>query len=228
MTLAIIGDFNPDTRSHIATNAALQHAAQYLGIPLNFQWIPTDTIRRNFEEIVRTYDAFWIAPGGPYNDVNAALDIIQYARMNNKPTIGTCGGFQHMVLEYARNVMGIKDAAHAEYDSDAPHLVISPLSCNLKGSPLEITITDETSKVFRIYGTKSIIENYYCNYGVNQLFQYEMNDTGFQIVGTDSREARILELKNHVFYIATLFVPQINSTFEAPHKLITAFLKAGM
>lgn len=131
-----------------------------------------------------------------------------------------------MVMEYARNVMGIKDAEHAEIDPDASNLIISPLTCNLKGSPLEIEITDETLMISQIYGTKLISENYYCSYGINPKFQNEINDKGFKIAGTDnSGEARILELKSHDFFVATLFVPQVNSSFETPNKLITAFLK---
>ena len=93
MKLAIIGDFNPNTKSHLATNAALEHSAKYLGVTLDFEWIATNTIHSEFDSIVKTYNSFWAAPGGVYNDVNAALEIIKYSRVNNKPTIGTCGGF---------------------------------------------------------------------------------------------------------------------------------------
>jgi len=227
MNIAIIGDYNIHTRSHAATDAALSHSADWLGLSINYDWIPTNNIHTNFDEIVNKYNSFWIAPGGPFNNMNAVIDIIKYARENNKPTIGTCGGFQLMVIEYARNVLHIKNAEHAEYNPDTITPVISPLTCNIKGSPLEINLIDDDLLVSKIYKSKTIVENYYCSYGINSDFQKIINDSGFCIVGTDeTREARILELKDHPFYIATLFVPQVNSSKESPNQLITAFLKA--
>lgn len=228
MKLAIIGDFKPDNSTHTGTNQALQHAAQYAGISLDFKWIPTDNIDGIFNEIIAVYDAFLIAPGSPYKDMKAVLRIIQYARMHGRPVLGTCGGFQHMVIEFARNVLHIEDAEHAENDPYASKLVINPLSCNLKGDPLEITITDDNSLVFQICGSYTLVEKYYCNFGLNTDYQNEINAAGFRIVGTDAtNEVRILELEAHPYFIATLFIPQMNSSPDAPHPLITAFLKAG-
>lgn len=228
MKLAIIGDFKPDNSTHTATNEALEHAADHAGISLDFVWIPTEEIDKNFNKIVALYDAFLIAPGSPYNDMKAVLRIIQYTRVNGRPTLGTCGGFQHMIIEFARNVLHIEEAEHAEQDPYASKLVINPLSCNLKGDPLEITITDEQSAVSRICGSHTLKEKYYCNFGLNTDYQNQIHEAGFRVVGIDAtNEARILELEGHPFYIATLFIPQMNSSARGPHALITAFLKAG-
>jgi CTP synthase (UTP-ammonia lyase) len=228
MKLAIIGDFRPDNLTHTGTDLALQQAAQKAGIPLDPEWIPTDKINERFDGIVTDYDGFLIAPGSPYADMKAVLRIIRYARENSKPTLGTCGGFQHMVIEFARNVLRIADAEHAEHDPYASRLVINPLSCNLKGDPLEITITEEDTLVFRVCGTHRLTGRYYCNFGLNTDYQQQIDDTGFRVVGIDAtKEARILELEGHPFYVATLFIPQMNSTADRPHPLITAFLRAG-
>jgi CTP synthase (UTP-ammonia lyase) len=228
MKLAIIGDFKADNPTHTATNEALDHAAAYADISLDVVWIPTEQIDKNFNKIVAVYDAFLIAPGSPYNDMKAVLRIIQYTRVNGRPTLGTCGGFQHMIIEFARNVLHIDDAEHAEHDPYASKLVINPLSCNLKGDPLEITITDDQSAVFHICGANKLVEKYYCNFGLNTDYQQQIDDAGFKVVGADAtNEARILELEGHPFYIATLFIPQMNSSADAPHALIVAFLKAG-
>jgi CTP synthase (UTP-ammonia lyase) len=134
-----------------------------------------------------------------------------------------------MVIEFARNVLNIKDAAHAEYDPYASKLVVNLLTCSLKGQTLEISIIDQSSKIFRIFGSDKIYEKYYCNFGLNPAYQDEIDKQGFQVVGIDSHnEARILELKNHKFFIATLFVPQDNSTQERPHELVTAFLNTQL
>lgn len=225
MRLAIIGDFNAAFRPHVATNEAITHSLNYLKKTVQVDWIPTNTIDNQFDTIVKNYKGFWIAPGSPYNNMAGALKIIEFARLNNVPTLGTCGGFQHIVIEYARNVLDIKDAQHAEYDPYASTLVVNPLTCDLKGAPLNIEIVDKSSKIFEIYGEDTILEKYYCNFGLNPDYQDLLHNNGLRIVGTDThQEARIMELKDHPFFIATLFVPQDNSSLEKPHKLITHFL----
>ena len=228
MKLAIIGDYDPLFRPHIATNEAISHVSNRLQIQVEFDWIATSQIAERFEMITKTYNAFWIAPGSPYKSMEGALSLIEYARQNNIPTLGTCGGFQHMVIEFARNVLNVKDAEHAEYDPYASKLVINPLSCTLAGQKLKINLTDSASLTYKIYEASTIEERYYCNFGLNPEYQPELDGNGFKVVGTDtSNEARILELKNHPFFIATLFVPQDNSNAAYPHKLIMAFIESA-
>lgn len=228
MKIGIIGDFNQNFRPHVATNEAIEVLRPLLDYDLNYDWIPTDSILSRFDDIIKEFKAFWIAPGSPYKNMEGALQIIKHGRLNNVPTLGTCGGFQHMVIEFARNVLEIRDAEHAEYDPYASKLVVNPLTCDLKGSLLEIEILSLNSKTFRAYGTTKIHEKYYCNFGLNPEYQDEINDKGFEIVGSDNhKEARILELTNHKFFIATLFVPQDNCSKEKPHKLILEFLKSA-
>jgi CTP synthase (UTP-ammonia lyase) len=226
MKLGIIGDYNSSFRPHIATNEVIEMIKPSLDFNLRYDWIPTNTINKHFDSLVKEYNSFWIAPGSPYNSMEGALKIIEYARLNNIPTLGTCGGFQHMVIEFARNVLMIKDAEHAEYDPYASKLVVNPLSCKLAGQTLQIDIVDKHSKTYMIYGQDKVFEKYYCNFGLNPNYQKVIHDNGFAIVGSDEHnEARILELKGHKFFIATLFVPQDNCTVENPHKLIEAFLR---
>ena len=159
--------------------------------------------------------------------MEGVLKMIEYARTNNIPTLGTCGGFQHMVIEFARNVLNIQDAEHAETNPYASRLVINPLSCSLRGQTLQIDIIDKSSKVYGILNTDSITEEYYCNFGLNPEYQQQIHNAGFNIVGSDThKEARILELNDHPFYIATLFVPQHTSRAEKPHPLLVALIKA--
>jgi len=225
MKLAIIGDFNSSSRTHIATNNAIEHAKNYLKLDLQAGWVPTDSIIDDMTSIVENYNGFWIAPGSPYKSMAGALEIIKYARLNNIPTLGTCGGFQHMVIEFARNVLNITDAEHAEYDPYASKLVITPLTCSLYGQKLEINITDKQSLTYSIFNSDTIEAQYYCNFGLNPGFQSDIDKNGFKIVASDSsNEARILELQGHKFFIATLFVPQDSSTFDHPNKLVTEFI----
>jgi CTP synthase (UTP-ammonia lyase) len=97
----------------------------------------------------------------------------------------------------------------------------------LKGQRLNIEITDKDSLVYSIFNTNTISENYYCNFGLNPEYQEQIHKAGFNMVASDAhKEARILELKGHPFFVATLFVPQVNSSYEKPHPLTIALLNA--
>jgi CTP synthase (UTP-ammonia lyase) len=133
--IGIIGDFNPANPTHLFTDAAIQHAAQALGTPLESTWLPTDQPTRYQE-----FQGLIGSPGSPYRNFDRALAGIRHARENEIPYLGTCGGSQHLMIEYARNVMGIADAAHAEEDPNASCLFVTPLSCSLVGKTLEVTI----------------------------------------------------------------------------------------
>lgn len=225
LKLAIIGDFNPAFKPHVATNEALQHSLDALQMDVKVDWIPTDTIHNDFKNIIANYQGFWIAAGSPYKNMLGALKIIEHARLHQIPTFGTCGGFQHIAIEFARNVLHIQDAQHAEYDPYASKLIINPLSCNLKGEALEIELVDKQSKTYYMFLKNMIIEKYYCNFGLNPIYQELFQANGLKIVGSDiHKEARILELEKHPFFIATLFVPQDNSSKDMPHPLINSFL----
>lgn len=223
--IGIIGDFNGEFPPHKATNESLKHCAEHLNIDLEIQWLPTESLENNVEAIVNKFDGLWCAPGSPYNSMKGALDTIKFARENNYPFIGTCGGFQHVILEYARNVLNFEDAQHAEYDPYASRLFISALTCSLIGKILRICI-NRNSKTYEFYNEIEVEEHYYCNFGLNPDYQKLIDESGLKVVGTDEHdEARILELAQNDFFIATLFVPQLNSSPEKPHKLITEFLR---
>ena len=225
LDLAIVGDFNADFRPHPATNEALSDAAHTLAFTLNAAWLPTRSLlERN--DSWESFDGFLISPGSPYESMQGALNVIEFARNSSRPVLGTCGGFQHIVIEYARNVLKLTDAEHAEYDPYASKLLISKLECSLAGRLLTIELKED-SRVFRIYKNRIIKEHYYCNFGLNPEYQAVLDEGGLRVTGVDeNNEARILELPGHPFYVATLFVPQLNSSPTNPHPLLLAFLEA--
>ncbi len=224
--IAIIGDFQPDNVTHTATNTAIEHAAAHLGLPANATWVATDTIV-DPETALSGFQALWIAPGSPYRWLEGALDAIKYARLSGVPLIGTCGGFQHIALEYARNVLGLANADHAESNPGASRLFITPLSCSLVGKAMSIRVLPD-SMAGRCYRASEVTENYYCNFGLNPDYKKELETAGLKITGRDSDgEARIVELPSHPFLVGTLFVPQTRSTEDTPHPLIEGFLQAA-
>jgi CTP synthase (UTP-ammonia lyase) len=221
-TIGIIGDFNPQYTLHIATNNGLQHAMKALGKPFEVKWLPTDQ-PQEFEN----FHGLLCSPGSPYKSLDGALGGIRYARETQRPFIGMCGGFQHLVLEYARHVMGITDAAHAEIDPYASRLFITRLNCSLVGQTMEVTMIPG-SKAAVAYRTTRTSEQYYCNFGLNPEYREQLVATGLEITGTDENgEVRIVELVSHPFFLGTLFVPQARSVPGNPHPLLVEFCRAA-
>lgn len=221
--VALLGDFTPTFQPHILTSAAIQHSCSLLSVDIEGDWVSTENISDSLFDV---YSGIWVAPGSPYKNMDKTLWAIRYARENGVPCLGTCGGFQHIIIEYARNVLGFQDAQHAEYDPYASDLFISKLDCSLAGREMALNFVAE-SQVTSIYGELTAIEQYYCNFGVNPECIPLLKSGSLNITGSDSEgEVRVIELPAHPFFIGTLFVPQAQSTFEAPHPLVTAFLKA--
>lgn len=220
--IGIVGDFSADFEPHVVTNDFLGHAVTWSGFEVRYKWVETDRLtRRTLEE----FDALWISPGSPYRDVEGALTAIQFARETGLPLGGACAGFQHVVLEYARNVLGFCDAAHAEYDPPVgSRLILDRLACPVAGKELPVKLKPG-SLVANIYASTSIIERYYCSFGLNPEYCHQLKD--LQVTGWDDMDeaARVVELPGHPYYLATLFVPK--STPSSPHPLATAFLKAA-
>jgi CTP synthase (UTP-ammonia lyase) len=226
--LVILGEYNSESEAHRATDLAIGHSLAELDAELTVSWISTAAFK---EADILEANGLWVAPGSPYKDFSRALEAIRLARENLVPCLGTCGGFQHMILEFARNVLGFADAKHAEYDPEAnpeaSQLFVSALSCSIVGMELPIEIQPNTKARF-LYGKDAVVERYYCTFGVNP--QYSATLAGrpdLVISGRDlNGEIRIIEIFDHPFFVGTLFVPQIQSKALKPHPLVSGFLQA--
>jgi len=223
--IAILGEYTPASAPQAATAAAIGHAQTRLGVAVEAVWISTAAID---ERLFERFDALWIAPGSPYKNLELTLWAIRRAREDGVPCFGTCGGFQHMVLEYARSVLGIRDAQHAEYDPYASRLFVAQLPCSLAGREMRLTFA-AGSRVASIYGADAATEAYYCDFGVNPEYVPLLGRGPLQITGADAEgEARVIELPSHPFFLGTLFVPQTRSTPDRPHPLVSAFVEAAV
>jgi CTP synthase (UTP-ammonia lyase) len=227
LSIGIIGDYDATRETHQTTVPAVEHAARALGVGATAAWIPTERVESEVTGILDPLDALVIAPGSPYRSLHGALSAIEHARVHDIPLLGTCGGFQHVVLEFARNVLGFDDAQHAEYDPYASTLFITPLSCSLAGETMTVHLKEGT-KAALAYGAQTTKERYYCNFGLNPDYVNAIADGGLLISGLDQDgEERIVELPDHPFFLASLFVPQTSSAPSAPHPLFTALVAAA-
>ena len=224
LRIALVGDYNPDVVAHKAIPLAIDDAAAVLELPLRYDWLATSEIKS--ADDLADYDAIWVVPASPYKNAEGAFIAIRHARENSIPFLGTCGGFQHAIIEYARNVMGWQDAAHAETDSEG-RMVIAPLSCSLVEKSDAIELRANTL-IARAYGRDSIEEEYHCNYGIAESFAHELEQGALRVTGWDENgEIRAVELTTHPFFVATLFQHERNALEGRPAPLVQAFLHAA-
>lgn len=223
--IALIGDYNESVTAHQAIPPALELAADALNIEVSYEWIATELV--NVDQLSQ-YHAIWCVPASPYNDREGALSAIQFARRNNIPFLGTCGGYQHAALEYARNVLGFDKAENTEEEPEAQMPLISSLVCKLIEETGSINV-DTDSLAGRLYQSDQIDEDYHCSFGVNPEYLFVFNNSGLQFTGRDnSSEPRILEISGHRFFLGTAFQPERSSLKNQVHPLIVGFLQAAV
>ncbi len=225
-SIGVIGEYDPGNETHVATGDALGHSAMRLGTQVDVEWVSSGDVG-DAADSLGAFEGLLIAPGSPYRSQDGALAAITHARTAGVPLLGTCGGFQHLVIEFARHVAGIAGAEHAESHPDAPTLMVSPLTCSLVGEKMSVEVRAGT-RAGDAYPQASVTENYYCRFGLNPAYIDDLVGAGLVVSGTDQDgEVRIVELAGHPFFVGTLFVPQTRSTIVHPHPLVTAFVAAA-
>jgi CTP synthase (UTP-ammonia lyase) len=132
-----------------------------------------------------------------------------------------------VLVEYARNILGAKSAEHAETSPEAADLVVTPLSCSLRGQEHAVTLVPGT-RAAELYGVESAVEDYFCSYGLSPEYRPRMEESGLRVSGVDEEgEPRIVELDEHPFFVATLFCFQTRSREAEPHPLVAGFADAA-
>lgn len=225
--IGLIGDYNSEVAAHRAIPKAIILAAQSAKCgEIETVWLATKTLQHGIDKPLSSFDGLWCVPGSPYASTAGALNAIRFARKNGVPFLGTCGGFQHALIEYARDVLGLADAEHAETSPSAAFPLISRLACSLVEKEGKIFL-QENSRIRRIYGKPEATETYHCNFGLNPAHETRLNDGCLKFTGRDeSGEIRVLELDRHPFFIATLFQPERPALRGEVHPLIGAYVRA--
>ncbi len=222
ISIALIGDYNKAVIAHTAIPRALELASVAVKVDVTWSWIETTAIRDDTS--LAEFTAIWVVPGSPYMNMEGALTAIRFARETHRPFLGTCGGFQHALIEYARNFCGVLDASHAETDPDGNSLIVTPLLCSLVEKNGYISFTPG-SQLYSIFKGQETIEGYHCNYGLNPEWKTRLEKNGINFTGFDAEgEVRAFELDNHPFFIGTLFQPERSALRGQQHPLINAFV----
>lgn len=225
--IALVGDHDPRVTAHGAIPGALELAGLSLGVPLQWEWIGTDLLSDGPTPPLAAADGIWVVPNSPYRSEAGAVAAIRHARETGRAFFGSCAGFQHAVLEFARHVAGLDRAAHAEVEPDAETPVIAALQCGLVEQSGEVVIEPD-SRVGRAYGSLRVSETYHCNYGLNPRYEHLLAAGPLRVSARDlAGEVRAVELDGPAFFVATLFQPERAALAGRAHPLINAFVGAA-
>jgi CTP synthase (UTP-ammonia lyase) len=223
--IGLIGEYSPDVVAHRAISVALGMASELAGAHVEFDWLRTNALAAG-TLFVEGYDGLWCVPGSPFASMEGALETIRYARESGTPFLGTCGGFQHALIEYARNVLGIEEADHAESNPDASVLFVTPLICALRGVKGTVRLRPG-SRAARIYGAEEVVEEYNCGFGLNPMYRDLIDHSGLHIAGVDEDgQVRVIELMDHPFFVGTLYQPERAARDGVAHPIVNAFVQA--
>ncbi len=231
--IAIVGKYVNVKDAYKSIFEALIHA----GAKIN---VRAKGILINSEESfdLSQFDGIIIPGGFGSRGIEGKIKAIEFCRLNNKPILGICLGMQLMVIEFARNVLNLKDANSTEFDKFTPYPVITLLEnqkyINYYGGTLRLGSNPIKIKrgtlAYEIYKSEIIYERHRHRYEFNPEFRNEFEKNGFIVSGEylDSDIAEIMEIKEHKFFIGVQFHPEYKSTVENPHPLFVHFVKSAL
>jgi CTP synthase (UTP-ammonia lyase) len=226
LDIGLIGDWDETVLAHRAILLSIAQAAARVECRARLLWLPTMELVRDLSPAQRC-DGLWCVPATPYRSAEGAISAIQWARTSGTPFLGTCGGYQHALLEYARNVLGW-NAAHAEEDPDAELPLITLMACELIETD-GIVRLQPGSRLASICGSQELREGYHCRYGLDPGARDRFDGGPLRIVGEDpAGDPRAFELDGHPFFFGTAFQPERASLAGHAHPLVVAFVQAAL
>ena len=228
LRLALVGDYSPEIVAHRAIPLALERVRAEIRTSFTWEWMPTREIDERAEALAG-FAAVWLVPGSPYENTAGALAAVRWTRETRRPFLGTCGGFQHALIELARARAGLADAMHEETHPEAPTLVITALACSLVGQRGVVRFAPG-SRLGEIYGADSAEEGYHCRYSLNRRHESALAAAGVRFTAHDEAgEIRGAELPTaeHPFFIGTLFQPERAALAGVTPPLARAFVEAA-
>lgn len=226
--ICLLGDFSDEVLAHQAINQSFEIAKQKYGSRLTSQWIQTLDISKDVEAQFSEFDAVWCVPASPYHNMQGVLDVLSYVRVNKIPFLGTCGGYQHAFVEYAKNVLTITNAGHAEVNPETKSPIVTPLACALRETSQIISILKDTS-LYEIVGIDQLEVPYNCSFGFNEeyLSDFESKDFRFSAFNQEGN-VQAFELLEHPFFIGTSFQPERSALNGILHPIIEQFISVAM
>ena len=238
VNVAIVGKYVKLEDSYLSVVESIKHAAYENGVKADIKFIDCETVtNRNAKEKLQGIDGIIVPGGFGGRGIEGKIQTVKYARENNIPFLGICLGMQMAVVEFARDVLNIKDANSLEFDEKTKnpviHIMESQKNITKKGGTMRLgaypCILKKSSLASKLYKTEEISERHRHRYEFNNEYRKEMEDNGMTISGTspDGELVEIIEIKNHPYFIASQFHPELKSRPDKPHPLFVGLLKAA-
>jgi CTP synthase len=239
VTIGLVGKYVELQDAYKSINEALFQSATYNNRKLNLVYIHSEKLDdSNVAEKLKDMDGVIIAPGFGNRGIEGKFVALKWCRENNVPTFGICLGMQCMVIEFARNVLGLKDANSTEMDAATKNNVIDLMedqkSVTDKGGTMRLGAYDcvlrEGSKAAEAYGTTHVSERHRHRFEFNDDFRTRYEEAGMQCVGEnpDTHLVEVVELPEKRWFIGTQYHPEYSSTVLNPHPLFLSFVKAAI
>ena len=237
--IALVGKYVELQDAYKSILESFVHAGAANECKVNVHTIQSEFVdASNVEEKIGGMDAVLVAPGFGERGLEGKIVAIKYAREHNVPFFGICLGMQMCVVEFARDVLGLKEAASAEVNPSTPYPVIDLMedqkSTTIKGGTMRLGAyecqLDRNSLAYKIYGTDIISERHRHRYEFNGDFLERMQEGGLKATGRNPETGlvEIVEIPTHPFFIGVQFHPEYKSTPEKPQPIFVAFVKAAM
>ncbi|MCF8284410.1 MAG: CTP synthase [Sphingobacteriales bacterium] len=236
--IGLVGKYVELPDAYKSITESFIHAGAANECKVHVEYIHSENINAdNVKEKLGHLHGVLVAPGFGSRGIEGKLDAIKFVRENNIPFFGICLGMQCAVIEFARNVLKMKGAHSTEMDETSKYPVIDMMEeqkkIKNKGGTMRLgSYTCEIqkgSKAYHIYGKSRIKERHRHRYEFNNKYMKQFNDAGMLTTGMnpDTNLVEIIELKNHPFFVAGQFHPELKSTVANPHPLFVKFVEAA-
>ena len=240
VNIAMCGKYTELPDAYKSVLEAFIHSGVENNAKVNINWVATEDLKtdKDAEQIFKKIDGILLLPGFGKRGSEGKIISCKYARENKIPFLGICLGLQSAVIEFARNVCGLKDANSTEFNKKTKYPVIdlmeSQRAIKLKGGTMRLGAYDcelkVKTKAYSAYGKKKISERHRHRWEVNNRYRDRLEKNGLKISGINSELnlVEIIELEDHPWYVAAQFHPELKSRVSKAHPLFYQFIKASV
>ena len=244
--IAFVGKYLDLKESYKSLTEALIHVGANLDSRVEIEWVDSEELEEDgAQKYLESVDGILVAGGFGERGVEGKIAAIKYARENRVPYLGICLGMQLAIIEYARNVVGIKDATSVEFDENTKSPLIylidnfidasgqqqirtttSPLGGTMRLGEYKCEVK-EGSKLYEAYNSPIIYERHRHRYEANPFFREQLESAGLEVTGESNGLIEAVEVKDHPWFLAVQFHPEFTSRLQNPNPTILAFVKAA-
>ena len=249
VNVSFVGKYTELKDSYKSINEALEHAGIKNKAQVNINFVEAENITpKNIRKTLKNADAVLVPGGFGERGIEGMILACKYARENDIPYLGICLGMQVAIIEYARNVLKLKDANSTEFNQDTKHPVIGLITewsditgkkeKRSKNSDLggtmrlggQLCVLKKKSNSYKMYKKKEIIERHRHRYEVNPSYKSEMIKNGLDVVGTsiDGKLVEMIEISKHKWFLACQFHPEFTSNPRDGHPIFNSYIKSTM